>query len=355
MQDPETDISRPQKWTGAAAFRWLLLGLALSLAPALGVELAFSDQVAFWEGVAEARKATNDASRALRFEGDLHIAQRNFEELPHRSKVLIMGNSVIAWNVHHGTVRSCCGDNNTVSKTAVTRLTMLESAMLGPTIIGMKPDLVVLSMNRWDAAGTDGWSGLRWYDPDVAHRISQTGEFVAQHTNHFSGLLRHHFLLFRHRQALLQHWGSQAGLPIGDMLNLTGGKPWTNEEITSTALPTIETRALRDLAGQLRAASIRLLVISAPTLKLTKTSQSAGYDSVTADIQQRLETHLQAMAIEEGFAFVSHDRFTGFSEDQFKDTIHLNRPGAIQFSSQLSVILNRVLKAPEATWAQPVP
>jgi hypothetical protein len=321
--------------------QWLVLATLLALSPAAAVELWLSDDLSFWTAVSTGPHSETDAGRALRFEGDLAVIAANFRAGSTQKKVLLLGNSVIASNVVHSTIRALQPPGHQVAKAAVTRLTMLETAMLGPRLVAMAPDLVVLSMNRWDVAGTDGWEGLRWYDPAVAWRMSERRELMAHSSAHLSGLLNHGFILFRHRQPLLQRAGQRVGLPLDRMLNLAGGAPWKDQEVRSAAVPTVETRALQDLARQLRAADIRLLLISAPTRELSRAVPAGAPLPLAQQIQPGITKHLASLAREEGFAFAAHTDFRGFTPEMFADSIHLRHPGRALFTTQLWTMIEQ--------------
>ena len=266
--------------------------------------------------------------------------------------MLLIGNSVIAWNVAHDVVQSCCGDDAAVAKMALTRLSMLESAMLGSRLIQMRPDLIVMSMNRLDMTGTSGWDNLRFYDPDVAWRLSTPEDLMAHRNVHLSGVLNHTFLLFRHRRGLLQFYGYSAGLPLGSMLDFKASEMWIGEDFHTTVPPTIETRALRDLARQLRANGIRLLLISAPTHDLVDPPIEGEPISKARKHQPAVDSHLRRLSKEEGFAFAPHTAFKGLKPEMFRDSMHLNAQARARFTGQLSQMMMQTLQASENDWAR---
>jgi len=351
MHDPppsEKPPPRKPRWTPLG---WLLAGIAFAFAPAVLVELTIAQQDTFWEefsGIPDGQaEQITDAHRALRFEANL---RQNTA-----ASVILMGNSVVASNVARRDIaKDCCEKPTKVIKAAVTRLTMLETAMLGPTLTELKPDLVVLSMNRWDAAGTDGWEGVRFYDPGVAWRLSNSSEILHHRSAHLLGVLGHWFLLFRHRLALLDIFGDKTGLPLGEMIHTTSDQPWTGEEVQELQLPTIETRALRDLSRQLSAAGARLLVFSAPTRELLLQPPPGQPPHPALEFQAKLEQHLTQAAREEGFLFVPHRSFNKIELDMLQDSIHLRKEGRRHLSTQLSAMVRRALEADDETWSRAV-
>jgi hypothetical protein len=362
----DTEAPRRPRW---APLGWLILGTVFALVPAVWLETndrahclldpecgvvdllrlgggAWGPSQAFFRRVSQAPLPTTDAGRALVFESELRMTADRVSRDAATDHVLVLGNSVVAWNVDHAQIKDCCGPATGVAKVAATRLTMVETAMLGPVIVEMSPAMVVLSMNRWDAAATAQWEALRFYDPEVAWRLSEPGEVFNHLSTHLTGLAIHRFLAFRHRQALLQLFGRSFGTPLDEMLDLTGGAPWIEREVQALNLPTLESRALRDLAQQLSKAGIRLLLFSAPTRELVR---DPGSDKKPAlrprEFQPELDLHLSEIAREEDFVYAPPSAFVGFSADMFSDGIHMRPAGVQRFTTQLSALTGAILVA----------
>jgi len=174
----------------------------------------------------------------------------------------------------------------------------------------------------------------------VARRIGEREEWVAYFAASALGLLRQQFLLFRHWRPLFQSLGQRIGLPLDSLLASRSKERATRYEVRLKALPTVETRALQDLARQLSDAGIPLVLFSAPTQELTRLTVPGETVPAAHEIQARVEEHLTDLAEVEGFVFVPHSAFDGYSPSVFRDAIRLEKDETSRFTTQLSTLMN---------------
>jgi hypothetical protein len=242
-------------------------------------------------------------------------------------QVLLMGNSLIVENVDVDALQACCAQ---VDERANYGVTLLEVAMLGEWIVKIKPALLVLALTGLDVYRSPGWDGLRFYDPSVARKLSSAGDLVKYSRAHLRGMVQRHFTLFRHRQALLELGGITWGLPLESMFQVVPKTQVVFKQLEPSPLPTVQTQALDDLAGRLRAADIGLLVFSSPI----RAGGKRPDHKIVAHIPQ-MDAHMDVMARRHGFDYLPAGHLRPIDPGLYKDGVHLLPEGRTLLTEQL--------------------
>lgn len=304
---------------------WLLLATFSALLPALGLEAWIDRAPDFWEEARATTDVRTDARQGLRLEANLRNLTQTEQAAP---RVLLLGNSLMSENVDADALQGCCGP---VEKLGNNGLTLLETAMLGQWLVEIQPELVVLALTELDVYRSAGWDGLRFYEPETADRLSTRFDMIQHSSAHLRGHVQRHFTLFRHRQAILEVSGSSWGLPLQEMLEVVPNTCLVYSEVEPRPLPTVQTRALGQLAGRLRDADIGLLVFGSPVR-----SGGTRPDAALKDRTHDMDVHLDDLARTFGFKYVPAGLLSPIDKAVYKDALHLMPEGRALLTQRLT-------------------
>jgi len=312
------------------ALLWLFLATLFALTPAAAVEVWLAQDPSLWSLALSETGVRTDARRALRLEATL----RQSTQMTAPS-LLLVGNSVMSENIDAGTLNTCCGP---VQKAVVNGLTLLEISMLGEWLERVQPKLVVLAITDLDVYRAPDWEDLRFYDPQVARALTSPYDLVQNSSTHVRGLIQRNFALFRHRQAVLEICGTALGIPWQEMLEVVPNKAVVYSTVQPRPLPSVQTRALGQLAGRLRTADIGLFVFSSPVR-----AGGARPDAALVHRIEQMDAHLDELARFYGFDFVPAGKIGAINRELYKDALHLMPDGQALLTQRLAPSIKAVL------------
>ena len=104
-------------------------------------------------------------------------------------------------------------------------------------------------------------------------------------------------------------------------------------------LPSVQTRALGQLAGRLKAAGIGLLVFSSPVR-----SGGTRPDAALLHRTEQMDAHLDELARFYGFVFIPAGKVGAINNELYKDALHLMPDGRAILTQRLSVHIQAALE-----------
>lgn len=303
--------------------RTLLACIAIGVLVFVGTDALARHSEAFWELAADASGASEDA--ALVFEGQAHRLAGG-----PRLAALVMGSSVAESNYSLREMERVLG----VPRDRVARLWMpamsgLELAMVAPVVRELRPERVYVPAVALLMIDEVSWDRTRTYSPRIATRLFPVGELFADRREHGARMLSASHVVLRRRselrRALLGSFRDVTAMPpsrepaaLGEQVAAL--RRARDEDFHCNA---IHLRALRVFAQEVQAAGSTLVLSVAPLAPRSVASREA----VSTKLAQCLrELDLPSTQL------LTHEARPEFTEQDFRDLIHLNRDGAERFT-----------------------
>ncbi len=229
---------------------------------------------------------------------------------------------------------------------------VVDQAMRARSVASLEPGIVIAMI---DAASLrpDGWVDETFaYDASAALEVFTPSEWLEEPEFHVAGLAGQLHVLARHRSSLQSSALIRLGREtfVGVKLALikravAAIEAEPNEVVTwlkSTTpdpYPNTSTRALAYLAGCMREAGTRLVVVEAPAHPILV----APAVQVRVD---RFRAFVAGLAASEHFRFVPATDLAALDVEHFKDLIHVNADGRARFTATFGDALAPLLPEP---------
>lgn len=301
--------------------RTLLACIAIGVAAFVGTDALARHSEAFWELADESTSGSEDAALAL--ESQAHRLANG-----PRLAALVMGSSVAESNYALREMTRVLG----VPRERVARLWMpamsgLELAMLAPTVRDLRPERVYVPALPLLMVDEVAWDRTRTYSPRIATRLFPLGELFADRREHGSRMLAASHIVLRRRselrRALLGSFRDVTAMPsiappspLREQLNAL--RRARDEDFRCDA---IHLRALRLFAEAIHETGTTLVLTVSPLSPRSAANRDVLYERLERCLGELPHTEVRARA-------------TGpeFTEDDFRDGIHLTREGAMRFT-----------------------
>jgi hypothetical protein len=269
---------------------------------------------------------------------------------PGRANVLLLGNSVMEMGFDAGALeRRFAARALRFPKLTQGGAPALSFGMLADEIAALEPALAVYVATTPALRSRGFLKDVREYDARAVPELFSAREVLADPIFHLDGSVAQANVFARHRNALQRAALVRLGVTSWDALRARadfaqlrnrlvgedGFAEWLAEQAPDT-YPNPNTRALARLAGRLRAAGSRLVVIEGPAHPMRASLLP----------KRRLEREreeLARLAAEAGFELVPASALPALGESEFADWIHANERGRERLTAFLGEWLARTL------------